>query len=110
MEVKAELKFVRVGAQKARIVANRVRGCGINEALKVLSCEPKKSARLIQKLMESAVSNAEEKQVVDVDNLYIKELLVDEGPFLKRQQPRAQGRAFIIKKRLSHIRLVLGER
>jgi len=110
MEVKASLKFARVGAQKTRLVADMVRGKSVNDAIRILSFEGKKPAEMIQKLVESAVANAEEKQVIDVDNLYIKEILVDKGPFLKRFRPRAQGRAFIIKKKTSHIKLVLDER
>jgi len=110
MEVKASLKFARVGAQKTRLVADMVRGKSVNDAIRILSFEGKKPAEMIQKLVESAVANAEEKQVIDVDNLYIKEILVDKGPFLKRFRPRARGRAFIIKKKTSHIKLVLDER
>ncbi len=110
MEVKASLKFARVGEQKARIVADMVRGKMVNEAIRILTHDNKKSAAMIKKLVESAVANAEQKQVIDVDNLYIKELLVDKGPFMKRHMPRAQGRASLIKKKTSHINLVLDER
>ena len=110
MEVKASLKFARVGAQKARLVADMVRGKSVNDAIRILSYEGKKPAEMIQKLVESAVANAENKQVIDVDNLYIKQIMVDKGPFIKRYRPRAQGRAFEIKKKTSHINLVLDER
>ena len=110
MEVKASLKFVRVGDQKARIVANMVRGKMVNDANRILACDNKKPAIIIKKLVESAVANAENKKVIDLDNLYIKEIMVDKGPFMKRYQPRAQGRAFVIKKKSSHISLVLDER
>ncbi len=110
MEVKASLKFARVGDQKAKIVANMVRGKMVNDAIRILTFDKKKSAQLIKKLVESAVANAEQKQVIDIDNLYIKEIMVDKGPFMKRYQPRAQGRAFVIKKKSSHISLVLDER
>lgn len=110
MEVKASLKFARVGEQKARVVADMIRGKMVNEAIRILSYENKKSAQMIKKLVESAVANADQKQVIDVDNLYVKEIMVDKGPFIKRYQPRAQGRAFIIKKKSSHINLVLDER
>ena len=82
----------------------------MNDAIRILSFEGKKPAVMIQKLVESAVANAENKQVIDVDNLYIKQILVDKGPFIKRYRPRAQGRAFEIKKKTSHISLVLDER
>ncbi|MCB0377291.1 MAG: 50S ribosomal protein L22 [Chlamydiia bacterium] len=110
MEVKASAKFVRVGEQKARLVANMIRGKSVNDAIRILSYENKKPAEIIKKLVESAVANADQKQVIDVDNLYVKEIMVDKGPFMKRYQPRAQGRAFVIKKKSSHISLVLDER
>ena len=110
MEVKASLKFARVGSQKARLVADMIRGKSVNDAVRILTYEGKKPADLMKKLVESAVANAEQKQVIDVDNLYVKTVMVDKGPFIKRYQPRAQGRAFIIKKKTSHINLVLDER
>lgn len=70
----------------------------------------KKSAVLVKKLIESAVANAEDKKVVDVDNLYVKAITVDQGPLMKRFRPRAQGRAFTVRKKLSHINVVLDER
>ena len=97
MEVKARLKFARVSAQKARIVADMVRGKSINEAIRILTFEPQKSGKMIKKLVESAVANAEVKQVIDVDNLYVKTIYVDAGPFIKRFMPRSQGRATEIK-------------
>lgn len=110
MEVKASLRFARVGAQKARLVVDEVRGKDVNEALRILVFMKKKTAGLVKKLIESAVANAEQKQVIDVDNLYVKTISVDEGPSLKRIRPRAQGRAFQIKKKLSHISLILDEK
>jgi large subunit ribosomal protein L22 len=71
---------------------------------------PKKSAVFMKKLVESAVANAEQKKVIDIDNLYVKTVLVDEGPDMKRYRPRAQGRAFMIRKKTSHVSLVLDER
>ena len=110
MEVKARLKLARVGAQKARLVADMIRGKTINEAIRVLTFENQKAGKMIKKLVESAVANAEVKQVIDVDNLYVKTIYVDEGPFIKRFMPRSQGRATEIKKRTSHINVVLDER
>lgn len=110
MEVKASLKFARVGDQKARIVADMIRGKMVNEAIRILTFDNKKSSVIIKKLVESAVANADKKQVIDVDNLYVKEIMVDKGPFMKRYMPRAQGRAFEVKKHSSHISLVLDER
>lgn len=110
MEVKASLKYARVGAQKARLVADVVRGKNVNEAVKTLTFLNKKTAGLIKKLIESAVANAEYKKVMDVDNLYVKSIWVDQGPSLKRFRPRAQGRAFGVHKKTSHINVVLEEK
>lgn len=110
MEVKAKLRYARVGAQRARLVADLVRGKDVNEAIRELSFMPQKTAGLLKKLIESALANAEQKQVIDVDNLYIKTISVDKGPDLKRFIPRAQGRATPIRKKQSHINLILDER
>lgn len=110
MEVKASLKYARVGTQKARLVASLVRGKDVNDAIRTLAYTKKKTAAMLKKLLESAIANAEQKQVIDVDNLYIKTITVDKGPDLKRFMPRAQGRASMIRKKQSHINLVLDER
>jgi len=110
MEVKASLKYARVGAQKARLVVDLVRGKDVNEAVKTLTFLNKKTAGLVKKLIESAVANAEYKKVMDVDNLYVKTIWVDQGPVLKRFRPRAQGRAFGVRKKTSHINVVLEEK
>ena len=110
MEIKVSLKFARIGDQKARIVADMVRGKMVNEAIRLLTYDNKKPSIMIKKLVESAVANAEKEEIIDVDHLYIKKIMVDKGPFMKRHQPRAQGRAFVIKKKSSHINLVLDER
>ncbi|NJL25204.1 MAG: 50S ribosomal protein L22 [Calothrix sp. SM1_5_4] len=110
MEVKASLNFARIGSQKARLVADVVRGKDVNEAIRSLTFMKQKGAGLIKKLIESAVANAEDKKVIDVDNLYVKSIWVDMGPSIKRFRPRAQGRAFMVKKKLSHINVVLDEK
>ncbi len=110
MEVKASLKYARVGAQKARLVADLVRGKDVSEALKILKFSDKKTSVLLKKLIESAVANADVKGVVDSDNLFVKTVFVDMGPSLKRFRPRAQGRAYGVLKKTSHINVVLGER
>lgn len=110
MEVRAKLRYARVGAMKARWVADKVRGKDINQAIKDLTFLKQKSAPMIKKLIESAVANAEEKKVIDVDNLYIKEIYVNQGPAIKRMMPRAQGRGFKISKKQSHICVTLDER
>jgi large subunit ribosomal protein L22 len=112
---KAILRNARVSPQKARLVANLVRGMDIDQAMEVLTFTPKKSAGMIKKLLESAVANAEsagEKsgERVDVDNLYIKTIYVDGGPTLRRWRPRAMGRATRVLKRTSHITVELDER
>jgi len=110
MEVKASLQYARVGAQKARLVANLVRGKNVSEAIKTLTFLNKKSASMMKKVVESAVANADYKKTIDLDKLYVKSIWVDEGPVLKRFRPRAQGRASGVRKRMSHINVVLDER
>jgi large subunit ribosomal protein L22 len=110
MEVSAKLKYAKIGTQKARLVADLVRGKDVNEAIEILAFTPKKSAEMIKKLIESAVANAEQKKVMDVDGLYIKSITVDQGPSMKRFKPRAQGRAFPVRKKISHINVTLEER
>ncbi len=110
MESKAFLKYARVGSQKARLVADVVRGKSVDEALKQLTYLNKKSAELIKKLIESAAANAENKKTMNTDKLYVKSITVDQGPVIKRFRPRAQGRAFGIRKKMSHISVILGEK
>ncbi len=110
MEVKASLQYARVGEQKARLVANMVRGKNVSIAIKSLTFMNKKSALMIKKLIESAVANADYKKTIDLDKLFVKTITVDQGPTLKRFRPRAQGRASGVKKRMSHINVVLDER
>lgn len=110
MEAKASLRYARVGAQKARLVADMVRGKGVNDAVKTLTFMNKKTASLIKKLIESAIANAEDKKTMDIDKLVVKTICVDQGPVLKRFRPRAQGRAYGIRKKTSHINVVLEEK
>ena len=111
MKSKASLKFARVSPQKARLVANMVRGRDLDEALEMLSFTRKKSAPMIKKLIESAVANAEQADAdVDVDTLYVQTITVDQGTSLRRFRPRAQGRATPVIKQTSHISVVLGAR
>lgn len=110
MEVKAHLKDARVGAQKARLVADLVRGKSADEAIRTLTFLNKKSAVMLKKLIESAIANADYKKTIDLDRLYVKSVWVDEGPVMKRWRPRAQGRAFGVRKRTSHMNVVLDER
>ncbi|MBL7544402.1 MAG: 50S ribosomal protein L22 [Bdellovibrionaceae bacterium] len=110
MESKASLRFARVGAQKARLVADVIRGKKADNAIKLLTFMNSKSSDLFKKLVESAVANADFKKTMDVDKLYVKTVFVDQGPSLKRFRPRAQGRAFGVKKKTSHLNVVLEER
>lgn len=107
----AKLRYIRISPQKARLVADLVRGRDVDEALRTLQFTQKRSAPLISKLISSAVANAADVDpTVDVDQLYVKTIFIDGGPTLRRFQPRAQGRATRILKRTSHITLELGTR
>ena len=109
MEVRAVGKYLRVSPHKARLVADMVRGKNVDDALTILKYTPKKGSRLINKTIRSAVANAENTRTIDVDTLFVKTILVDEAPRLKRWRPRAMGRATRIIKRSSHITVVLAE-
>ncbi len=109
MEVVARARFIRIAPRKARYVVDMVRGRKAGEAMEILKFTPKKAARLVHKVVASAVANAEQRADVDVDTLFIKKIFVDEGPTLKRWRPRAMGRATRILKRTSHITVVLDE-
>ena len=110
MEVRAVSKFLRVSPHKARLVADLVRGKKVSDALTILKFTPKKSGRLINKTLRSAVANAENTKSMDVETLFVKTIFVDEGPRLKRWRPRARGRVNRILKRGSHITLAVRER
>jgi large subunit ribosomal protein L22 len=110
MEVKAKLRFVRVGPRKARLVADLIRGKGSEEAVNILRFTPKGAAKIVGKVLKSAIANATQKKTIDIDHLYVKQITVDEGPMMKRFMPRALGRATSIRKKTSHIQIVLDER
>ncbi|MEE9549041.1 MAG: 50S ribosomal protein L22 [Candidatus Binatia bacterium] len=110
METRAILKFIRVSPRRTRLVIDQIRGKKVEEALDILKFTPKRSAAIVAKVLRSAIANAESTQSVDVDRLYIKRVAVDEGGMWKRFMPRAQGRATRIRKRLSHITVVIDER
>jgi large subunit ribosomal protein L22 len=109
MEVRAKLRFARLAPRKARLVADLIRGKGSEEALNILSFTKKAAAKIVTKLLKSAIANATQKKTIDIDRLYVKKITVDQGPTLKRFQPRALGRASSIHKRTSHITIVLDE-
>lgn len=102
-------RFVRISPQKVRLVMDEIRGKKIEEAVNMLSFAPQKGARILKKLIESAVANAEGNGNIDVDALYIKRIYADEGPTMKRWRPRALGRATRINKRTSHLTVILDE-
>jgi large subunit ribosomal protein L22 len=110
MDIKAVAKYIRVSPQKARLVADMVRGKSVSEAVNILRFTSKKSAPLLRKILDSALANAMQYNDTDVDALFIREIRVDGGPVLKRISPRAQGRATGIIKRSSHITVILDER
>jgi large subunit ribosomal protein L22 len=109
MEVRAKLRFVRVSPRKARLVADLIRGKGSEEAMNILTFTKKAAAKILIKLLKSAIANATQKKTIDIDRLYVKKIAVDQGPTLKRFQPRAMGRATTIRKRSSHITIILDE-
>ena len=110
MEAKAIAKYVRMSSMKVGVVLNLVRGKNVNEAFAILRYTPKDAAVVVNKLLKSAVANAENNLDLNRDVLYISEAYACEGPTLKRFQPHAQGRAFRINKRSSHITLIVKER
>ncbi len=103
MEVAAKLKGARISAQKARLVADQVRGKPVEEALSLLEFSPKKAAHIVKKILDSAIANAENNEGADVDELKISSIFVDEGMTMRRLRPRAKGRADRIFKRSCHI-------
>ncbi len=109
MEARAIAKYVRIAPRKVRLVIDLVKGKRVDEALAILDFTPKRAAKVIKKLVKSAVANAEQNPDVDIDNLYVKKIYADHGPILKRIRPRAVGRAYLIRKRTSHITVVLDE-
>jgi len=109
MEVQARLKGVRLSAQKARLVADQIRGKAVEEALLVLAYSPKKGAAIIKKVLNSAIANAEHNEGADVDELKVSTIMVDEGMTMKRIMPRAKGRADRILKRSCHITITVAD-
>lgn len=110
MEVGARLKGAKISAQKARLVADQIRGKDVGEALNILNFSTKKGAHLVRKLLESAIANAEHNEAADVDELSVSKIMVDEGMTMKRIRPRAKGRADRILKRTCHITLAVADK
>jgi large subunit ribosomal protein L22 len=109
MEAKAILRSARISPQKARLVADQVRGMAVGRATNLLQFSDKKAAHLIKKVLLSAVANAENNLGADVDELKVAKIFVDEGAIIKRMHARAKGRGSRISKRTSHITVVVGE-
>ena len=109
MEVVAKLRGAHLSAQKARLVADQVRGKAVEEALELLTYSPKKGAAIIKKILNSAIANAEHNEGADVDELKVSTIFVDEGTTMKRIMPRAKGRADQILKRSCHITITVAD-
>jgi large subunit ribosomal protein L22 len=109
MEARAVAKYIRMSPQKVRLVVDLVRGKKVEEAKQVLLFTRKYAAGHISKVLNSALANAKQNPNIDENILFVKEIYVDQGPSLKRWRARAQGRAASIKKRMSHITVILGE-
>jgi len=109
MEAKAILKYARITPRKARRVVDLIREKNAGDALVFLKFMPYRGARFVEKLLKSAMANAEQKKAVNPDEMKIAKVFVDQGPVMKRVLPRAMGRANVIRKRSSHITLILSE-
>lgn len=110
MATAAKLKFIRISPQKARLVADQIRGLSVDKAVDLLTFSTKRAAKIIKKVLHSAIANAEHNQGADIDELKVSKITVDEGPTYKRIMPRAKGRANRILKRTSHITVVVAEK
>ncbi len=110
MEAKAIVKYVRISPRKVRQVVDLIRGKKVNEALAILRYTPKRASEVVTKVVKSAAANAENNLQMEKDELFVTSCFVDQGPTLKRFQPRAQGRADIMRKRTSHITIMVGDK
>ena len=109
-EAKAILRYTRMATRKVRLVVDLVRGKQVGEAMTILKFTPRRAARVVEKVLKSAVANAEQREIGDVDELWVSRAYVDQGPTLKRIQPAPRGKAHPIKKRTSHVTLVVAAR
>lgn len=107
MAYEASHRFARISARKVRPMADMIRGKFADEALDVLRYQPNRGARMLEKVLRSALANAEDRRATNLQHLLVREVRVDEGPMFKRMRPRARGMAMIIKKRMSHIHVAL---
>jgi large subunit ribosomal protein L22 len=110
MEAKAIARYVRVSPRKARLVVDMIRGKSASEAANILRFTPKGAAEVVAKVLDSAVANAEHNLKIKPETLFVSQAFVDEGPTLKRIRPRAMGRAFKIRKRTSHVTIIVKQR
>lgn len=109
MEARAIAKYIRISPRKVKVVLDLIRGKNVKEAENILRFTPKAASEIVAKVLKSAVANAENNHEMNKDNLYVAETYANAGPVLKRFQPHAQGRAFRINKRTSHITVVVKE-
>ena len=109
MQAEAKLKYARISAQKARLVADQIRGLGVEQAISLLTFSTKKGAGILKKVLESAIANAEHNEGADIDELKVAAVQINEGPTMKRIRARAKGRASRILKRTSHISVTVAE-
>jgi len=110
MEARAQAKMVRISSRKVKLVIDLIRGKKVGEAIAILKLTPKAASPVVEKVLMSAIANADHNFNMDVEKLFVKETFVGEGPTLKRFRPRAQGRASQILKRTSHITVVVAEK
>ncbi|MBR2782459.1 MAG: 50S ribosomal protein L22 [Oscillospiraceae bacterium] len=110
MEAKAYLRYLRISPRKVQVILDLIRGKDVNTASAILRNTPKAAAEPVLKVLNSAVANAQNNHAMDADNLYVSQALADPGPILKRIQPRAQGRAYRINKRTTHITIAVSEK
>ena len=110
METKAVAKYIRIAPRKVRIVLDLIRGKNVAEAFAILKFTPKAGADVVEKVLRSAVANAENNNHMDVDKLFVKTAYADQGPTLKRIHPRSRGQAFKILKRSSHVTVCVSEK
>ena len=110
MEAKAHLRYARISPRKVQIVADLIRGKSVPQATAILLATPKAASELLVKLLKSAAANAENNHQMDPEKLYVSQVFATPGPIIKRMMPRAQGRAYRINKRTSHITIAVAER
>ena len=107
---KAHARFVRISDTKARIVLDQIKGKDVGTAMAILEYSPRYAAEIIQKVLKSAVANAENNLGMDINRLFVQEVMANQGPTMRRIRPRARGTAFRIAKKISHISIILNER